>query len=205
MLRLLAVLAALAPSARAGEAAVQVSAVHPILAVATDIPALRASISVEAERLFRTPQPMIDSGYLQPAAASEAGVDVKDEARRVVAGLVVRPEVIEEGFDEIAAALGNGAAQRLHFAARTLENKPELAQTLEQVRRTIGVDDPFYAERLRVRLKRMFDDGIRGSAGEVVKDGREKFHRRAGLHENPKGPAKILPFKRTAKEPKPRE
>jgi len=208
---LLAATMAARPASAAPE---ETPSLRPILAVATDIPALRVEVARQADQLFRTPLPIVQSGFLEPAAASEQGVDVRDEARRVVAGLAARPDDLSEQLPEVSATFGNEAAKRLHFAAHNLRDQGRFEGILERVRRVVPVDDPFYAERLRNRLKRMFDDGIAESlaaqkaAAETapadapsVRDGRQGFHWVSGLsHGEQKESAKVLPFKRPEKK-----
>lgn len=165
---LAAFLVAAALAARPAAAAPEEPSLRPILAVAADIPALRVEVARQADQLFHTPLPLIQSGYLEPAAASEQGVDVRDEARRVVAGLAARPDDVAEQLQEVSATFGNQAAQRLNFAAQNLRDQGRFDRTLERVRRVVAVDDPFYAERLRNRLKRMFDDGIADASAKIL-------------------------------------
>ncbi|MDP3542715.1 MAG: hypothetical protein Q8T11_09655 [Elusimicrobiota bacterium] len=137
------------------------------LSMAQASPAFQASILAQVQQvasLSGQPAATISLSPLTAAVAAPApAADLwRPEAARLVAALVAQPQVLSRHKEDIRAALGEQAYERLtrsasRFAAKAPAS-PALQEQLAGVRRELDFENPASVEGLASRLNSLFEN-----------------------------------------------
>lgn len=137
------------------------------LGMARAAPAFQASILAQVQQvasLSGQPSATISLSPLTAAVASPAPAadPWRPEAARLVAALVAQPQALSRHKEEIRAALGVQAYERLARSASRVASKapasPALQEQLAGVRRELDLDDISSVEGLSARLNALFEN-----------------------------------------------
>lgn len=137
------------------------------LGMAQAAPAFQASILAQVQQaasLSGQPAATISLSPLTAAVAAPAPASDpwRPEAARLVAALVAQPQALSRHKEEIRAALGEQAYERLTRSASRFSSKapgsPALQEQLSGVRRELDLEDPASVEGLASRLNVLFEN-----------------------------------------------